>query len=83
MNRTLPALLTLLFLLSAVTIVPAKSPNKKFEKQIEELKKQPDHPPATPDPSSYLDDATSGTYKALKPVPPLDEPLDSNCKLQD
>ncbi|MDK9700939.1 MAG: SPOR domain-containing protein [bacterium] len=58
----------------------AAEPDKR-QAIVDSLKKIPAVAPQNPDPSSYQDEASAGMFKALKPVPSADEPLDEKRDL--
>lgn len=82
MYQLLTSLLILLLILNA-SDASQKSSKLKHQRMVDSLRKREAKLPDKPDPISYLDDATAGTFKPINPPKGLEEPLDETRKLAE
>lgn len=61
---------------------PNRKDNSKHQSIVDSLRKREATLPTIPDPVSYLDDATAGTFKPNTPPKGLEEPLDPSRRLE-
>jgi len=72
--------ISLIMLLLAASLCNADD-RSKYHAIVDSLRRIPSSAPTVPDPVSYQDEATYGTFKPLHPPRGLDEPLDSTRTL--
>ncbi|MCX7835811.1 MAG: SPOR domain-containing protein [bacterium] len=70
-----------MLVLIVVTNAAEYSKKQKHQQIVDSLKKREAKLPTKPDPVSYLDDATAGTFKPNTPPKGLDQPLDEHKTL--